>query len=155
MGSGLLFIVVAVIAPVLVGGSPLQTAMIDFTLPAFGSVHFATALIFDIGVYLAVVGLSLEILRSLGGEIDRHGELEGLQGPDDLIIVPHEDDRAALKHEMEAEEMIREDEESADNTRSNNTGKRLSPAAVERAHRDLASSPHESPLNEWERGGAK
>ena len=54
-----------------------------------------------------------------------------------ISLSPHEDDRAALKHEMEAEEMIREDEESADNTRSNNTGKRLSPAAVERAHRDL------------------
>ena len=137
MGSGMLFIVVAVIAPVFAGGSPLQTAMIDLNLPAFGPIHFATALIFDVGVYLAVVGLSLEILRSLGGEIDRHGELEGLQGPDDLVIIPHEDDRAALKHEMDAEAMMRMDEDSS---------------ALDKAQRRLASPPRESTLSEWERG---
>ena len=96
----------------------------------------ATALIFDVGVYLAVVGLSLEILRSLGGEIDRHGELEGLQGPDDLVIIPHEDDRAALKHEMDAEAMMRMDEDSS---------------ALDKAQRRLASPPRESTLSEWER----
>ena len=83
--------------------------MFDFTLPGFGAVHFATALIFDIGVYLAVVGLSLEILRSLGGEIDRHGELEGLQGPDDLVICPHDDERVAVKNEMDAEAQLEDD----------------------------------------------
>ncbi|MGO1592791.1 MAG: Na+/H+ antiporter subunit A [Ancrocorticia sp.] len=154
MGGGLLFIVVAVIAPVFAGGVPLQTAMIDATVPIFGSIHIATALIFDIGVYLAVVGMTLEILRSLGGEIDRHGELEGLQGPDDLIIVPHEDDRAALKHEMDAEAMLRRDEESDDlpgGTQGSGT-QQPSPARMDHAHRELASPPHESSLKEWERG---
>ncbi len=114
MGGGLLVVTGSALIPVLLGGNPLQTAMFDFALPAFGNVHFATALIFDVGVYLAVVGLSLEILRSLGGEIDRHGEIEGLQGPDDLMIVAHDDERAAVKREMDAEaQLAGEDEVSA------------------------------------------
>ena len=56
-----------------------------------------------------MVGLSLEILRSLGGEIDRHGELEGLQGPDDLVICPHDDERVAVKNEMDAEAQLEDD----------------------------------------------
>lgn len=43
-------------------------------MPMFGQVKLATALFFDIGVYVAVVGLSLDIVRSLGAEIDRHTE---------------------------------------------------------------------------------
>lgn len=154
MGGGLLFVAVAVIAPILAGGSPLQTVMIDTVLPAFGSVHIATALIFDIGVYLAVVGMALEILRSLGGEIDRHGELEGLQGPDDLIVIPHEDDRAALKHEMDAEAMLRRDEDSAESSdhRARTTAHEKERATARQVHKDLSSSPREYPLREWERG---
>ncbi|MFT0847717.1 Na+/H+ antiporter subunit A [Actinomycetaceae bacterium L2_0104] len=113
MGGGLLTVTASALIPVLLGGNPLQTAMFDFTLPGFGDVHFATALIFDIGVYLAVVGLSLEILRSLGGEIDRHGELEGLQGPDDLMIVARDDERAAVKREMDAEAQLSEQGDDA------------------------------------------
>ena len=36
--------------------------------------HLVTSLFFDIGVYLVVVGLVLDILRSLGAEIDRRAE---------------------------------------------------------------------------------
>ena len=36
-----------------------------------GHVKFVTSLIFDVGVYLIVVGLVLDILRSLGAELDR------------------------------------------------------------------------------------
>ena len=42
----------------------------------FGDVKLVTALFFDIGVYLVVVGLVLDILRSLGAELDRR---EGVQ----------------------------------------------------------------------------
>jgi len=37
-------------------------------------VHLVTSLFFDIGVYLVVVGLVLDILRSVGAEIDRRAE---------------------------------------------------------------------------------
>lgn len=77
LGSGLILAAASVITPVLFGGAPFQSAVFDFHLPIFGSVHFATALIFDIGVYLIVIGMALDLLRSLGGEIDRHAELKG------------------------------------------------------------------------------
>ena len=35
-----------------------------------GHVKFVTALFFDLGVYLIVVGLVLDVLRSLGARID-------------------------------------------------------------------------------------
>ena len=37
----------------------------------FGHVKLVTSLFFDIGVYLIVVGLVLDVLRSLGAELDR------------------------------------------------------------------------------------
>lgn len=78
LGSGLVLAAMAAIVPVFFGGSPLQTAVFDFQMPIYGSVHMATAIFFDTGVYLIVVGLVLDILRSLGAEVDRHGELEGV-----------------------------------------------------------------------------
>ena len=66
----------------LFGGTVLQSTVVDLHLPVFGDVHLATALFFDIGVYLVVIGLVLDILRSLGAEVDRQGELEGHQAPD-------------------------------------------------------------------------
>ncbi len=55
----------------LLGGEVLQTAILETTLPVLGDVKLVTSLFFDIGVYLIVVGLVLDILRSLGAELDR------------------------------------------------------------------------------------
>jgi len=43
-------------------------------VPLIGDVHLATSLFFDIGVYLVVIGVLLDVLRSLGAEVDRQGE---------------------------------------------------------------------------------
>ena len=51
-----------------------QSAIIAFDLPVFGHVKFVTSTLFDIGVYLVVVGLVVDVLRSLGSEIDQHEE---------------------------------------------------------------------------------
>ncbi|MFH5821655.1 Na+/H+ antiporter subunit A [Georgenia sp. AZ-5] len=82
LGSGLFLSVGAGLVPLLLGGTVLQSAVVDLHLPVFGDVHLATALFFDTGVYLVVIGLVLDILRSLGAEVDRHGEIEGKQAPD-------------------------------------------------------------------------
>ena len=37
-----------------------------------GDIHLVTSLFFDVGVYLVVVGLLVDLLRSLGSGIDRH-----------------------------------------------------------------------------------
>lgn len=39
-------------------------------VPILGHIKFVTALFFDLGVYLIVVGLVLDVLRSLGARID-------------------------------------------------------------------------------------
>jgi multicomponent Na+:H+ antiporter subunit A len=82
LGTGLFLSAGAGAVPVLFGGTILQSTIVDLTLPVFGDVHLATALFFDVGVYLVVIGLVLDILRSLGAEVDRHGEIEGKQARD-------------------------------------------------------------------------
>ena len=45
--------------------------MSDAVLPLVGHIEFVSSTIFDIGVYLVVIGLVLDVLRSLGAEVDR------------------------------------------------------------------------------------
>ena len=52
----------------------LSSATLQGTLPVFGEVKLVTALFFDAGVYLIVVGLVLDILRSLGARLDLDAE---------------------------------------------------------------------------------
>ena len=54
----------------LLGAPALSTAVIEITLPVLGDVKFVTSLLFDLGVYLIVVGLVLDVLRSLGARLD-------------------------------------------------------------------------------------
>jgi multicomponent Na+:H+ antiporter subunit A len=82
LGTGLFLSAGAGLVPLLLGGSVLQSAILELTLPVFGHVKLVTTLFFDIGVFLVVVGLVLDILRTLGAEIDRHGERAALgRGP--------------------------------------------------------------------------
>jgi multicomponent Na+:H+ antiporter subunit A len=77
LGSGLFLATGSGLIPILFGGQVLQTAIFDLAVPVIGEVHLVTSTIFDIGVYLVVVGLMLDVLRSLGAEIDRQGEASG------------------------------------------------------------------------------
>lgn len=85
LGTGLALAAFAGLLPLFFGGTILQTTVFDFTVPIYGDIHIASALLFDIGVYVLVVGLVLDILRSLGAEIDRHAEIEGEDDSDALI----------------------------------------------------------------------
>ncbi|GAA2163522.1 multisubunit sodium/proton antiporter MrpA subunit /multisubunit sodium/proton antiporter MrpB subunit [Humibacillus xanthopallidus] len=71
VGLGLLVAVGSALAPLAFGGTILETTAVDFTLWPWGEVHLVTSLVFDIGVYLIVVGMMLDIVRSLGTGIDR------------------------------------------------------------------------------------
>ncbi|GAA2714407.1 Na+/H+ antiporter subunit A [Micromonospora olivasterospora] len=77
LGAGLAVSVGTGVASLLAGRWVLESARLDFALPGVGEIHLVTALFFDIGVYLIVVGLVLDILRSLGAEVDRHIEAAG------------------------------------------------------------------------------
>jgi multicomponent Na+:H+ antiporter subunit A len=72
MGLGLFVATGSGLAPLAFGGAVLQSALVDLHLPLLGDLHLVTSVFFDVGVYLVVVGLLLDLLRSLGSEIDRH-----------------------------------------------------------------------------------
>ncbi|MFF2841536.1 Na+/H+ antiporter subunit A [Paenarthrobacter sp. NPDC057981] len=77
LGTGLATAAASGVVPLFLGGQVFQSAIIEFWLPVFGDVKFVTSTIFDIGVYIVVVGLALDVLRSLGAEIDEHFEGQG------------------------------------------------------------------------------
>ncbi|OFI36779.1 Na+/H+ antiporter subunit A [Arthrobacter sp. SW1] len=89
LGTGLALAALTGLVPLFLGGQVFQSAIIQFWLPVFGDIKFVTSTLFDIGVYLVVVGLALDVLRSLGAEIDEHfeetaaGDSAGLAGPAD------------------------------------------------------------------------
>ena len=74
LGVGLALAALTGAIPLFLGGDVFQSAIIAFDLPIFGHVKFVTSTLFDIGVYLVVVGLVVDVLRSLGSEIDQHEE---------------------------------------------------------------------------------
>ena len=59
------------LAPLFFGVDALTSTWFTIPLGPLGSVDFVTSTIFDIGVYLVVIGLVLDVLRSLGAEVDR------------------------------------------------------------------------------------
>jgi multicomponent Na+:H+ antiporter subunit A len=71
MGTGLVIAAASGLAPLAFGGAVLQSAVVDLHLPLLGAVHLVTSVFFDVGVYVLVVGLVLDLLRSLGSAIDR------------------------------------------------------------------------------------
>lgn len=76
LGTGLLTSAIAVLWPMVFFGEPPLTSHIwDITLPLIGDIHIASALIFDLGVYLIVIGLTMHVLNSLGGQLDRDEEM--------------------------------------------------------------------------------
>ncbi|SHJ10578.1 multisubunit sodium/proton antiporter, MrpA subunit (TC 2.A.63.1)/multisubunit sodium/proton antiporter, MrpB subunit (TC 2.A.63.1) [Tessaracoccus bendigoensis DSM 12906] len=72
MGGGLLLALVAAVSPLLLGGTILQSYVWDIHIPLLGELHFVSSTVFDIGVYLVVVGMILDVVRSLGSGIDQH-----------------------------------------------------------------------------------
>ncbi|MEH0974124.1 Na+/H+ antiporter subunit A [Micromonospora sp. CPCC 205546] len=80
LGAGLFVSIGTGAIALFAGGTVLESARIDLWLPLIGKFYLVTSLFFDVGVYLVVVGLVLDILRSLGAEVDRHIEAAGEPG---------------------------------------------------------------------------
>ncbi len=94
LGSGMVVAVGSAVAPLAFGGAVLQSYALDIHLPflaelhAFGrawpllgDIHVVTSVFFDIGVYLVVIGLLLDIARSLGAGIDVQTEQDRAPHP--------------------------------------------------------------------------
>lgn len=69
IGLGLLVATTSAIVPIVFGGSVLSQDYITFHPPLLGEVKATSALIFDSGVYLVVVGTVLMAFEALGEAI--------------------------------------------------------------------------------------
>ncbi len=70
-GLGLTVALFTALAPLLAGAPVLTTTKLALDLPVLGHVETQTSLFLDIGVYLLIVGVVLDLLRSLGAGIER------------------------------------------------------------------------------------
>lgn len=71
LGGGLFLAGLTGVAGWLWGSAFLKSTKLEVVVPVLGKLKATSALPFDIGVYLVVVGLGLVILQSLGAEADR------------------------------------------------------------------------------------
>ncbi|AWB88698.1 Na+/H+ antiporter subunit A [Homoserinimonas hongtaonis] len=85
LGSGMLLAAGTAVAPLFFGADALTSAFFEAEVPIFGHIEFVTSTIFDVGVYLVVIGLVLDVLRSLGGEVDRQQEEEDPNTPNEHL----------------------------------------------------------------------
>lgn len=76
LGTGLALAVSMALLPLVFGQSALASAWLDLDLGPFGELSLVSSTLFDIGVYLVVFGLILDVVRSLGAEIDEHEEAD-------------------------------------------------------------------------------
>lgn len=74
LGVGMAIAVSCAVVPLFFGAPPLTSTFFEAELEWLGHVEFVTSTIFDFGVYLVVIGLVLDVLRSLGAEVDRQAQ---------------------------------------------------------------------------------
>ncbi|HEV7949229.1 MAG TPA: Na+/H+ antiporter subunit A [Glaciihabitans sp.] len=83
LGTGLTLAVGTAFVPLLFGVDALTSTWIEGEVWLFGHLEFVTSTIFDVGVYFVVIGLALDVLRSLGSEVDRQQEVDSEQAESD------------------------------------------------------------------------
>ena len=103
LGGGLFLMLGAAIVPVFFGGKVLESYAYYWNVPGpdalttpwgefalFGEVHLVSSTVFDLGVYLVVVGMLLDVVRSLGSGIDQHAsdQLAPMPLPDSTLALP-------------------------------------------------------------------
>ena len=71
MGLGITVAVLTALAPLLVGAPVLSSHKLVVSVPLLGELEVVTSLLLDVGVYLLIVGVVLDLLRALGSGIER------------------------------------------------------------------------------------
>lgn len=79
LGTGLAISVGTAIFPMLLGGAILEHGTLKLHPPVLGEIKVTSALPFDVGVYLVVIGLVLMIFEAFGD--DRDHEMEMVEAP--------------------------------------------------------------------------
>lgn len=83
LGAGLVVAATTALVPILLGGEVLEHGYVDVDIPLIGHVKFTSTLVFDIGVFLIVIGLMLLAFEAFGDHFDTvRGGMED-HGPDD------------------------------------------------------------------------
>ncbi|TPW73613.1 Na+/H+ antiporter subunit A [Schumannella sp. 10F1B-5-1] len=77
LGLGMIFAAGTAAVPLFLGVDALTSTWFEAEIPVLGHLEFVTSTFFDVGVYLVVIGLALDVLRSLGAEVDRQYEEVG------------------------------------------------------------------------------
>jgi multicomponent Na+:H+ antiporter subunit B len=71
MGAGLGIALLTALGPVAFGAPVLATTKLAADLPLLGHLEMQTSLFLEIGVYLLIIGVVLDLLRSLGRGVER------------------------------------------------------------------------------------
>lgn len=83
VGTGLTIAVLTALAPLAFGQPALSSAKATLPLGPLGELDVVSSLVLDVGVYLLIVGVVLDLLRSLGSGIARDArEAEAEAGGD-------------------------------------------------------------------------
>ena len=69
LGSGLAIAAVTALVPIVLGDPVLTSGVWDVDVPLLGTVKTTSALAFDIGVYVAVVGLVFMVFEAFGDSL--------------------------------------------------------------------------------------
>jgi multicomponent Na+:H+ antiporter subunit A len=103
LGTGLVLSVATAVFPLTVGGVIFQSFDAHLRVPGLeylvtpwgqwtllGDMHVVSSTVFDVGVYLVVLGMMLDLGRSLGSGIDSHAsdELTPAPEPDSTRAIP-------------------------------------------------------------------
>jgi len=102
LGAGLVVAFLSAVTPALLGGRIFQSYDLYVTIPALeaigtpwgpvellGRIHLVSSVPFDVGVYLIVMGVVLDVGRSLGKGIDE-------QDDDDIAPLPYAESTRAV-----------------------------------------------------------
>jgi multicomponent Na+:H+ antiporter subunit B len=77
IGVGLTVAVLSALAPVAFGAQVLTSTKLSADVPVLGVIAVQTSLFLDVGVYLLIIGVVLDLLRSLGAGIERDLDEQG------------------------------------------------------------------------------
>jgi multicomponent Na+:H+ antiporter subunit A len=85
LGTGLLVAATVAALPLLSGDAVLEHVARAFSVPVFGAAKVSSALVFDVGVYVTVVGLVLMVFEAFG---DEPADVPADRSSDLLATVP-------------------------------------------------------------------
>jgi len=123
MGAGLSFSALAVVVPMFFGHPPLTSGYTSPEIPLIGAVSLPSALVFDLGVYLIVVGLTLYVLSSLGAKLDEEEEMRKQRARDRARSLARKNrERSTKQKAQRAQKQEKKKEKIPAATSSSGTG---------------------------------